>query len=141
MTERVMLTDKGMRALKPAPKGKRIEIWDVAVPNFGVRVTDSGTKTYIAMRRVSGKLVRHTIGTFPLMALADARERARTVLQLMSEGKNPNEKPKEAPEPPPGTQAIQRDCGNVHREAYRKEQPECERRCPHRQDVPDPPIR
>jgi hypothetical protein len=35
-----VLTDRRLLALKQAPAGKRVMIWDAAVPSFGVRITD-----------------------------------------------------------------------------------------------------
>ena len=34
------LTDRALRALKPAAPGKRYVVWDAQVTGFGVRVTD-----------------------------------------------------------------------------------------------------
>ena len=46
-----LLTDRTLRALKPAPAGKRVVVWDAALPSFGVRVTDTGKASFFVMRR------------------------------------------------------------------------------------------
>jgi len=45
MTKRI-LTDKFIQALKPAPASQRYIEHDALVPGLGVRVTDSGHKTF-----------------------------------------------------------------------------------------------
>ena len=44
MADRKLLTDRFLKAMAPAPKGQRIEIWDTRVPGFGVRVSDTEDK-------------------------------------------------------------------------------------------------
>jgi integrase len=59
---KVLITDRTLRALKPAPVGKRTVIWDTAVPSLCVRVTDKGNASFSIMRRLHGKLIRRIIG-------------------------------------------------------------------------------
>ena len=40
MADRRLLTDRFLRALPPAPKGQRIEVFDARLPGFGIRVSD-----------------------------------------------------------------------------------------------------
>lgn len=42
---RKTLTAKMVDALAPDPNGKRYDVMDAAVPNLGVRVLPTGTKT------------------------------------------------------------------------------------------------
>jgi integrase len=86
-----LLTDRTLRALKPAPEGKRVVIWDAALPSFGVRVTDTGRASFFVMRRAQGepKPVRVVLGPYPALSLSDARERARQALSELSAGINP----------------------------------------------------
>jgi hypothetical protein len=67
---KIMLTDRALRAMKPAAPGTRKMLWDAAVPSFGVRVTDKGKLTFIVMRRLHGKLARRALGQYPIMTLA-----------------------------------------------------------------------
>jgi len=56
------LTQVAVEKLK-APGQGRMQYWDSQLPGFGIRVSDSGGKTWVALYRVGGKLVRETIGT------------------------------------------------------------------------------
>jgi hypothetical protein len=49
------LTDRKVQSLKAAAKGKRYQVMDALVPGFGVRVTDTGVKTYIFRIVVSSR--------------------------------------------------------------------------------------
>jgi integrase len=93
-----VLTDRAMRALKAAPAGKRLMIWDASLLSFGVRVTERGAASFIVMRRVSGQLIREVVGSFQIGAypkqggpLAKAREAARASIALMQDGIAPKE--------------------------------------------------
>jgi integrase len=87
-------TDKFVRSLRGAPPGKRIEHWDLAVPSFGVRVTDKGHKTYILYLRWPGSRVptRREIGNADRLPLAAARTRAREWLAMVELGIDPRER-------------------------------------------------
>ncbi|MEW6438819.1 MAG: site-specific integrase [Pseudomonadota bacterium] len=99
---RHVLTDRGLKALKPAKPGRRDMHWDAALPSFGVRVTDRGSASFIVMRRLHGKVLRRVIGYpwhVPLPAGADlpyplmrAREEAREALRDMEGGVDPKAK-------------------------------------------------
>lgn len=83
------LTQAAVEKLR-APEQGREEHWDSQLPGFGLRVSGSGRKTWIALYRVAGKLVRETIGTTALIPnVAEARERARQSMQKAQAGQNP----------------------------------------------------
>jgi hypothetical protein len=86
-----LLTDRGLRALKPAPEGKRVVVWDAALPSFGVRVTETGKASFFVMRRPHGnsKPVRVVLGSYPALSLSEGRERARQALAELSAGIHP----------------------------------------------------
>jgi hypothetical protein len=85
---KITLTDRRLRALRGG--AGYIDIWDSAVPGFGVRVAPSGRKTFVLMTRFGRKNpARRAIGTYGAITLADARGKAREWLQLVSEGKDP----------------------------------------------------
>jgi integrase len=90
--ERKTLTDRTLKALKPAPIGKRYTVWDALLPSFGIRVTDKGSKTFIVMKRLFGKLSRWPIGTYPALSLEKARELARAYLEDIAHGIDPKSK-------------------------------------------------
>jgi integrase len=104
LSRKVLITDRALRGLKPAPAGKRTVIWDSAVPGLCVRVTDKGAASFSVLRRVKGQAqpVRRTLGIswqvpFPAgvplpYALATAREDARAMIVDMARGVDPREK-------------------------------------------------
>jgi integrase len=87
----IKLTQPAIEKLK-APTSGRIEYWDNQLPGFGLRISDTGRKTWVVMYRVGGKLVRETLGTAAVIpSVADARTRARESLQKAQTGVNPVE--------------------------------------------------
>ncbi len=84
---KTMITDRALKAMKPAAPGTRKMIWDASVPSFGVRVSEHGKLTFIVMRRLHGKLVRRMIGQYPIMPLAQAREAAPLALRDIERGR------------------------------------------------------
>jgi integrase len=73
---RLLLTDISVRALKPA--AGQVDYWDTKASGFGIRV-GARAKTFVA--KVHNR--RHTLGTYPAMALAEARRKS---LALKAEG-------------------------------------------------------
>jgi integrase len=88
------LTDFSIRNLKP--KAEPYDVVDTTVAQgvdltgFGIRVTGS-TKSFIVYRRLSGSKspVRRTLGRYPAMTLAEAREKADKWNRLIKEGLDP----------------------------------------------------
>ena len=87
------LTDQSVGNLRPPTDKPQIEHWDRLVPGFGVRVGAKGTKAFIVMAKVlSGgvwKTTRITLGRYPALPLADARETAKDYLVIAKKGKDP----------------------------------------------------
>ena len=48
------LTDRAIRALPSAEKGKRRLVWDALVPGLAVRVTDKGQRSFVLVTRYPG---------------------------------------------------------------------------------------
>jgi integrase len=87
----IKLTQPAIEKLK-APSFGRIEYWDNQLPGFGLRISETGRRTWVVMYRVGGKLVRETLGTAAVIpSVADARTRARESLQKAQAGVNPVE--------------------------------------------------
>ena len=74
------LTQKTLDHLPPAT-GKRCEIRDTLVTGFVLRVSKSGGMVWYLSTRVNGRGRRIRIGTYPILSLVDARERAREILR------------------------------------------------------------
>jgi integrase len=85
------LTQAAVTNLKPPARG-RIEVWDSQLPGFGLRISDTGRKTWQAFYRVDGKMVREKLGTLAqIQNVADARELARQSMTKARTGAHPVE--------------------------------------------------
>jgi len=93
-----VLTDKFIRSLKPAPAGKRVDYWDTKFDGFGLRVSDTGGKTYVLYRRwpPSNVPARRRIGSADEITLADARGIAAEWVRQIALGKDPKEEQRRA---------------------------------------------
>lgn len=94
---RLKLTALAVARISPPPKGQ-VDYFDAAMPAFGVRVSQAGTKTYFVMTRVGGKLSRLSLGKAKLtddgpgLSLKDAREKAGRWNELAARGIDPKAK-------------------------------------------------
>ena len=91
MAPRVVLTDRLLKSLKPAPNGQRTVHWDAARPSFGVRITDRGVVSFFVMRRMPGRPqpVRVSLGRYPDIGLAQARVLATAAIGDLVAGIHP----------------------------------------------------
>ena len=83
------MSDPGIAKIGKAPKGKRKELFDALAPGLCLRVTESGTKTWSCYYRLHGTNKRHTIGPWPAIKVAEARDRAREVKEQARAGVDP----------------------------------------------------
>jgi integrase len=81
------LTDRRVKAL--STDAVQTEYWDELVPGLALRVGRGGTKTWLVRYRANGKHRRLTVGRYPHLSLADARERARKALADAQGGEDP----------------------------------------------------
>jgi integrase len=111
-----LLTARALKALKPAPKGKRVDYMDAVVPGFGVRVTDkadakgrAAQRTFVLVARypASKNPTRRALGEFDdrnraprpagelatatLLTLDEARDKARLWLDQLARRIDPRE--------------------------------------------------
>jgi len=111
-----VLTDRTLKALKPAPKGKRHEILDAVVPGLAVRVTDRADAkgkaaqiSFILIARFPGSSkghpTRRKIGDYGAITLEGARDTARAWLELIRRGIDPREQERRARE----AEAVKRE--------------------------------
>jgi integrase len=85
------LTDLAVEKLK-APSVGRVELWDSLLPGFGLRIGKNGKKTWVVMYRLGGREARKqrlTLGSYPKLSLAKAREHARDALAQVGRGIDP----------------------------------------------------
>jgi integrase len=85
------LTDAFLRNVKTPATGQ-VEYWDALTPGFGVRVSYGGRKAFQALTRVNGKLQRFTLGSYPAVALADARNQAERIIKDAAKGISPKDR-------------------------------------------------
>src|SRR5215208_5160547 len=72
-----------------APKAGQVEYYDTLLPAFGLRVSYSGAKAWFVMTRVDRKLTRVTLGHYPSLSLAEARDKARRAVEPAKAGGDP----------------------------------------------------
>jgi integrase len=81
---------------KAAPPEKGYQIhWDDSLKGYGLRVTCKGKRVFVAQGRVRGKAVCITIGPYGESTEAEARDKARKLLQNMREGIDPRDAKKQ----------------------------------------------
>jgi hypothetical protein len=71
------LTERTIAALKPPDHGQHLHP-DRLIPGFGVRVSQGGAKTFVLV--IGAERRKISIGRFPIVSLAQARDKARTIL-------------------------------------------------------------
>lgn len=78
------LTDVSIRALALPPKGQRT-YFDDGLSNFGCRISQGGSRSFVVQLGADRQLV--TIGRYPVISLAEAREIAKRLLAERTLGK------------------------------------------------------
>lgn len=85
---KVKLTAKTVEHAKPPAPGVRLELFDVSMPGFGLRVGDTN-KSWFVFYRHEGRQKRLTLGHYPALDLGKAREKAATALEAVEAGNDP----------------------------------------------------
>lgn len=113
---RQTLSDRTLKALKPAPAGGRYEIFDAIVPSMGVRVTDKGKRSFVLLARFPGSNnpTRRALGEYPVLELGDARTKAREWLALLEKGIDPKQQIEDE------RQAREREQAGRHERSFEK---------------------
>jgi integrase len=83
------LTQKVIEKLEAPDKGQKL-VWDTELRGFGVRLTP-GSKSFIAQGRIKGRDKRVKIAACSTFSADEARKKARSYLQDMANGVDPNE--------------------------------------------------
>src|ERR1700678_2555344 len=89
-------TIENLRPSAPDPTGKkngRRFVMDSDVSGFGVKVTETGSRSYVLIKRYPGSKnpAPRQLGTCDAMTLEEAREKARDWLKLIARGVDPTE--------------------------------------------------
>lgn len=80
----VRFTDAYIKSLKSATK--RYDRYDANLAGFGIRVSTSGIKSWVAFSRNMERKTRVTLGRYPQISLGEARQRAMNALLEMADG-------------------------------------------------------
>jgi integrase len=72
---KLKMTVRSVEAIR-APASGQVDYWDADNPGFGLRVSAGGRKAWIAMYRHGNVKRRLTLGSYPPLSLAEAREKA-----------------------------------------------------------------
>lgn len=89
----VALNARSVATLKPAP-GRRVEVFDEEVTGLTLRVTPDGVKSWSLLYRHNGRKRRFTLGRYPDLSLAKARQTAIEARGLVAGGADPAEEKK-----------------------------------------------
>jgi len=84
------LTAAMVERISPPAKGQ-VEYWDRSMPGFGLRVSYKGRKAWVVLTRLHGKLIRVTLGEWPILSLAQAHGKAAEVKRMAKAGVDPRE--------------------------------------------------
>lgn len=87
--KRRILNAATLKALKPPPAGS-VDFFDDATPGLSLRVTANDVRTWtVFYRDKNARQKRLTLGRYPAVALADARELARDAQRRVAKGGDP----------------------------------------------------
>jgi integrase len=81
------LTDRSIQNLKT--KSERYIAWKNGGGGLGVRVSPKGNKTFIYMYRANGKPRMMSLGTYPLLTLAEAHKKHGEAVAMLAKGVDP----------------------------------------------------
>jgi integrase len=79
--------DRAIKSLKP--KSTRYDFREKSGNGFAIRVFPSGEKSWIFLYTFEGRKRRLTLGKYPTMSLAKARQSHRDALSVLTTGKDP----------------------------------------------------
>jgi integrase len=85
------LTDRGIASLKPAKGAAYHLAWDALVPGLAVRVTATGSKSFVLVGRFPGSSnpTARALGKVGAITLSDVRDKARQWHKLLAAGVDP----------------------------------------------------
>src|SRR5262245_50605501 len=82
------LTAISVERMRPPARGQT-EVFDKGYPGLALRVSYGGGKAWGMFYRYDGRLRRLTLGHYPAMSLASAREAWRETRRLVAMGQDP----------------------------------------------------
>jgi integrase len=90
-TRKLNLTDRNVKALKPASDGKPYDVRDSVVPGLRIRVMGTGALSFVLLARFPGSPhpTRRALGPYGKLTLEQARAKAREWYSLIAKGVDP----------------------------------------------------
>ena len=89
------LTERTIAALTLPPGKADAIFFDDAVPRFGIRIREAGSRQYVVCYRVGTQQRRVTLGSTAILKVEQARDKARDLLARVRDGRDPQvERPK-----------------------------------------------
>jgi integrase len=82
------LTVAAVERLRPPTKGQ-IDVFDKGYPGLALRLSYGGTKSWTYFFTLEGRVQRMTLGTYPAMSLAEARDAWREARKQVDRGIEP----------------------------------------------------
>ena len=92
------LTDAVVKRLTSPAKGQ-VDYFDRGYPGLALRLSYGGGRSWVFFYRTGGKLRRMTLGTYPALGLAEAREAWREARENAQAGRDPAKKRNAASSP------------------------------------------
>jgi integrase len=83
------ITEAAAAALQAQNASKDVFVFDTVLSGYALRRTPTGTVIHQARARVAGRKINFTVGRWPQMRTAEARELARLALADMKAGRDP----------------------------------------------------
>jgi integrase len=83
------LTEAAVQRLKP-PKSGQVDVFDQGFPGLALRISYGGRKAWVFFYRFGGRLRRMTLGTYPALTLAEARQAWRDARTESQSGRDPS---------------------------------------------------
>jgi integrase len=83
-----VLSDLTVKRAKPPTNGQ-VDIFDAGYPGFALRVSYGGGKSWVYFYRIGGRLRRRSLGAYPAVTLAEARQLWRDAKHQVSLGRDP----------------------------------------------------
>ena len=84
----IKLTARSVERLRQPTVGQ-IDYWDDSLPGFGLRVSAGGRRAWVLVYRHGAQKRRLTLGPYPDLSLASARDKAKDHLREVAHGRDP----------------------------------------------------
>src|ERR1035437_5562045 len=82
-------TQASVTAFKP-PAGKPDHMeWDEAIPGFGIRIQNGGSKTYVAQYKIGTRQRRMSLGKVDKVSLTHAQREAKSIFESVAKKIDP----------------------------------------------------